>query len=342
MEIDERLLAYKPISITLNFDWDNTTYDERVQMRHDYIEEQKKKDPNYVGYDFPEHFSSTHGKSIGNMKFYTSFNTLVNTLGQVLKICKNTNKLIVSFGYKNKRGYCSHSIHTTQEGSKIFKVHRLVAGTFIPIPDNLKTLQNELVVNHKDDVKCNNLRSNLEWCTNQENQIKAVETGAKRSMKLKATYIVPDRYYGTEIYFNNYKEAMAAGFSRSGFQKSLSGKIKVAQGCVWERVTDIPTKTGVPEHLKEIFLDTPYLTITTEPLLVTILKPGKHYGEQFTLLGECEVVAHELNYSTIVNGMRFRGGYSKNCHYKRITREECKSYQRGMNGDQKKFLLDSR
>ena len=42
MNIDERLLAYKPISVTLNFDWENTTYDERVQMRHDYIEEQKK------------------------------------------------------------------------------------------------------------------------------------------------------------------------------------------------------------------------------------------------------------------------------------------------------------
>ena len=52
MNIDERLLAYKPISVTLNFDWENTTYDERVQMRHDYIEEQKKKDPNYVGWDF--------------------------------------------------------------------------------------------------------------------------------------------------------------------------------------------------------------------------------------------------------------------------------------------------
>jgi hypothetical protein len=31
MKIDERLLAYKPISVTLNFDWENTTYDERVQ-----------------------------------------------------------------------------------------------------------------------------------------------------------------------------------------------------------------------------------------------------------------------------------------------------------------------
>lgn len=60
MDIDERLLAYKPISVTLNFDWDKMSYDERVLARHNYIEEQKKKDPNYVGYDFLEHFSSLH------------------------------------------------------------------------------------------------------------------------------------------------------------------------------------------------------------------------------------------------------------------------------------------
>ena len=60
MNIDKRLLAYKPISITLNFDWDKMSYDERVLARHNYIEEQKKKDPNYVGYDFLEHFSSLH------------------------------------------------------------------------------------------------------------------------------------------------------------------------------------------------------------------------------------------------------------------------------------------
>ena len=41
MNIDERLLAYKPISVTLNFDWDKMSYDERVLARHNYIEEQK-------------------------------------------------------------------------------------------------------------------------------------------------------------------------------------------------------------------------------------------------------------------------------------------------------------
>lgn len=79
--IDERLLAYKPISVTLNFDWENTTYDERVQMRHDYIEEQKKLDPNYVGWDFPELVSSKHGGITKNITYYRDFSRVVNTLG---------------------------------------------------------------------------------------------------------------------------------------------------------------------------------------------------------------------------------------------------------------------
>ena len=44
-----------------------------------------------------------------------------------------------------------------------WRIHRLVAETFIPNPDNLPE------VNHKDENKLNNEASNLEWCTHKYN-----------------------------------------------------------------------------------------------------------------------------------------------------------------------------
>ena len=42
-------------------------------------------------------------------------------------------------------------------------IHRIVAKTFVPNPDNLE------IVNHKDENKLNNRADNLEWCTTKYN-----------------------------------------------------------------------------------------------------------------------------------------------------------------------------
>lgn len=62
----------------------------------------------------------------------------------------------------NKRGYLTVSL--SQNGKKkTYKIHRLVAQTFIANPTNLPQ------VNHKDENKANNHVSNLEWCDNDYN-----------------------------------------------------------------------------------------------------------------------------------------------------------------------------
>lgn len=59
------------------------------------------------------------------------------------------------------------------------KIHRLVAKAFIDNPNNKKQ------VNHIDGDKKNNNVSNLEWVTNQENTIHALNTGIKKTIIIR-------------------------------------------------------------------------------------------------------------------------------------------------------------
>lgn len=57
-------------------------------------------------------------------------------------------------------------------------VHRLIAMAFLPNPNNCRE------VNHKDGNKLNNSVENLEWVTTRQNQLHAITSGLRPSLKL--------------------------------------------------------------------------------------------------------------------------------------------------------------
>ena len=74
-----------------------------------------------------------------------------------------------------QKGYAFVGVSLGSRDNKpMFKVHRAVAETFIPNPNNLP------VINHIDGNKLNNSVENLEWCTHQENTIHAMENGLRK------------------------------------------------------------------------------------------------------------------------------------------------------------------
>lgn len=76
--------------------------------------------------------------------------------------------------HEDKYGYLKTSIPIN--GKWVTKlVHRLVAQTFLPNPDNLPQ------VNHKNCIRTNNNVENLEWCDNSYNQKYREKHGISRT-----------------------------------------------------------------------------------------------------------------------------------------------------------------
>ena len=338
MNIDKRLLAYKPISITLNFDWDNTTYDERVLARHNYIEEQKKKDPNYVGWDFPEYFSSNFGTRNDDQPVFKVDKTkLVNTLGQIVRI--HGRHVYLTFGCLLKSGYCVTQLSESTLRTRM-KVHRVVASTFIPIPDEYKDGRLLLIINHKNDVKNCNLRSNLEWCTNQSNIIKAFETGMMKSRAIKCVVNLPGELYKNVYYFTRLGDLKQYKFSDC--KVHLADKTgKMYKHCFWKFIdkSELEGKEiGMSEREVSILNDMKYGPTGSYPSVGTIVTEGPCKGEQFVLYGQKQI--HKYGFATtgISKGVKL-GTIHKGCTWSRPTREEAEDIPIGLTEAQKEHIF---
>lgn len=103
-------------------------------------------------------------------------------------------------------------------------IHRLVAEAFIPNPNNLDT------VNHKDEVKTNNVVSNLEWMSSADNVAYSQPQRAVRRVQML------DKQTGELLAtFPSLAEARrVTGIDQGNISKCCNGTLKVVGGYVWK------------------------------------------------------------------------------------------------------------
>lgn len=164
----------------------------------------------------------------------------INTKGEIFSLYKKEPKKLNP--YKLKNGYYAIKINDKNQ-----LIHRLVAKSFIPNPNNYP------VVNHIDGNKLNNNVSNLEWCTISDNirhaykiglMNNAIEKMKKRKIRAKkiGQYSMTNqliKIYRGSNEAADYLKKQGIKVNARNIRQVCSGNRKTAGGFVWKYIGEI-------------------------------------------------------------------------------------------------------
>lgn len=125
-------------------------------------------------------------------------------------------------------GYESVTLYLAPKNRHKFLVHRLVALTFIPNPNNYSS------VNHKDENKRNNHVDNLEWCTISYNNAYGT---ARIRQRLTVGHPVQQLTldgFPLAIYNSSGIASELLGIPKEGIKSCCAGKIESSYGYIWK------------------------------------------------------------------------------------------------------------
>ena len=149
----------------------------------------------------------------------------INNFGKIKSAYKkgnNCNNKILKASY-TYNGYERIGLSKNNKTKK-YLVHRLVAETFIPNPNNYEQ------VNHKDENKQNNNINNLEWCTRSYN----INYGNRNNNLNKEVW----QYDLKGNFIKKWKSTMeiqrSLGYKNQSISSACRGKSRTAYNYIWK------------------------------------------------------------------------------------------------------------
>lgn len=176
-----------------------------------YHDEQWKDIPGYEGL----YQASNYGQ-------IRSLDNIQHVMFRGKSVIKLKHGKIIKQG-KHRGGYVL--VWLSKNGSvRAHTVHRLVAETFLPNPDELPE------INHIDGNKKNNAITNLEWVSRSENLNHAYKClGRKNGLERKIVCVE------TGVAFKSIQQAAEEyGITGGAIQHALCGRNKTAKGLHWQ------------------------------------------------------------------------------------------------------------
>ena len=160
----------------------------------------------------------------------------VSNLGRVksFKVRRGICRRVGGFFLKpaiNVHGYLIFQL-TKDRKATVYPIHRLVATTFIPNPENKKT------VNHIDGNKKNNSIENLEWATHSENSLHHVKNSLRFNGNYKGKIKVFDKFGNFIHELSGEADMRSKGYTPQSVSRCIKGTQKYHKGLIFKRIPE--------------------------------------------------------------------------------------------------------